>query len=105
MVTADDDGGRGDRRPSRRRWQLEVVLPSSALPPSRDGGGLRGAQKPVARRMNAVANAIAPAICTVAGAAASHGRETIFGGGDNVGDDTDGTDDAGVGNLPSPGGI
>jgi len=76
MVMADNDGGRGDRRPSRRRWQLEVVLPSSALPPSRDGGGLRGAQKPVARRANAVADAIAPARCTVAGAAASHGRKT-----------------------------
>ena len=76
MVTADDDGGRGDRRPSRRRWRLEVILPSSALPPSRDDGDLRGAQKPVARRTNAVANAIAPEICTVAGAAASHGRKT-----------------------------
>ncbi len=26
-------------------------------------------------------------------------------GGDNVGDNTDGTEDAGVSNLPSPGGI
>ncbi len=76
MVTADDEGGRGDRRPSRRRWRLKVILPSSALLPSRDDGGLRGAQKPVARRANAVANTIAPARCTVAVAAASHGRKT-----------------------------
>ena len=32
-------------------------------------------------------------------------EEDKGGGGDNVGDDTDGTDDVGVGNLPSPGGI
>ncbi len=76
MVTADDDGGCGNRCPSRRRWRIEVILPSSALLPSRDDGGLRGAQKPVARRANAVTNAIGPARCTVAGAAASHGRKT-----------------------------
>ena len=32
-------------------------------------------------------------------------EEEEGGGGDNVGNDTDGTDDAGVGNLPLPGGI
>jgi hypothetical protein len=32
-------------------------------------------------------------------------EEDKGGGGDNVGDDTDGMDDAGVGDLPSPGGI
>ena len=75
MVAADDDGGRGRRRLIRRRWRLEVVLPSSALPPSCNDGGLKGAQKPVARCVNAVANAVAPARCTAAGATASRGRK------------------------------
>ena len=49
MATADDDGGRGDHHPSRCRWRLDVVLPSSTLPPSCNDSGLRGAQKPIAR--------------------------------------------------------
>jgi hypothetical protein len=76
MVTADNDGGRGGRHPSCRRWRLEVVLPSSALLPSCNDGNLRGAQKPVAHRANAIANAVAPARCTMTGAAASCGRKT-----------------------------
>ena len=76
MVTADNDGGRGDHRPSRRRWRLKVILPSSALPPSRNDGRLRGTQKPVACCVNAVTNAITPERCTVAGATASHKRKT-----------------------------
>jgi hypothetical protein len=57
-------------------WRLQVILPSSALLPSHDDGGLSGAQKPVARCSNSVANAVMPARCTAAGAAASHGRKT-----------------------------
>ena len=72
MVTADDDGGHGGRHPSRCHWQLEVVLPSSALPPSHNEGGLRGAQNTILRRANAVANAILPTRCK----ATSHRRKT-----------------------------
>ncbi len=50
MVAVDNNGGWGGRRPNRRRWRLEVVLPSPALPPSHKDCGSRGAQKPVARR-------------------------------------------------------
>ena len=64
------------RCPSRHRWQLEVVLPSSTLLLSRDNGSLKSTQKPVVRCSNSIANAIAPARCTVAGAAASRGRKT-----------------------------
>ena len=53
MVAANDDGGRGGRRPSRRRWRLEVILPSPTLSTSHDDGGWSGAQKPVVRRTNA----------------------------------------------------
>ena len=76
MVMADNVGRRGGRRPSHRRWRLEAVLPSSALPPSRDDGGLRGTQKPVTHHANAVANAAAPARCMVAGAIPSRTRKT-----------------------------
>ena len=76
MVLADDAGRRGGRRPSRRHWRLKVVLLSSALPPSRDHDGLRGTQKPFARRSNAVANTVAPARCLVAGATSSCARKT-----------------------------
>ncbi len=38
MVAAKDDRGRGSRRPSCRRWRLEVVLPSPTLLTSRDDG-------------------------------------------------------------------
>ena len=38
MVAANDDRGRGGRRPSRRRWRLEVVLPSPTLSTSLDNG-------------------------------------------------------------------
>ena len=61
MVTADDAREHGGLRPSRRRWRLKVVLPSSALPPFCDNGGFRGAQKLVGRCSNAVADTIAPA--------------------------------------------
>ena len=76
MVTADDDGERGDHRPSHRRWRLEVILPSSALPPSCNGGGLRGPQKPITSPANAVANAVASARWAAVGAMASRGRKT-----------------------------
>ena len=74
MVMADDASGRGGHCPSCRHWQLKVALPSSTLPPS--CGGLRGAQKPVVHCSNAVANAVVPARCTVAGAVTSRGRKT-----------------------------
>ena len=76
MVAEDDAGGCGCCCPSRRRWRLEVVLPSSALPPSCNNGGLRGAPKPVVRCANSVSNAVAPARCMVGGAAASLARKT-----------------------------
>ena len=76
MVMVDDDGGRGKCCLSRRRCRLKVVLPSFALPPSCNDGGLRGAQNPVARCANAVANAVAPARCAAVGAAASRRRKT-----------------------------
>ena len=38
MVAANNDRERGGRRPSRRRWRLEVVLPSPPLSTSRDDG-------------------------------------------------------------------
>ena len=76
MVAADDAGGHGGHCPSCRRWRLEVILPSSALPPSCDDGGLRGKQKQVARCSNSVANAVAPARCTSAGATAYRARKT-----------------------------
>ena len=63
------------RCPSRRRWQLEVVLPSSALLPSRDNGSLKSTQKPVVRCSNSIADAVAPARCTTASATASRGRK------------------------------
>ena len=75
MVAADDAGGRGGRRPRRRCWRLKVVLLSSAPPPSCNDGCFRGTQKPVAHRLNAIADAIAPARCTAAGAAASPVRK------------------------------
>ena len=76
MVAAGDADGHGGRRPGRRRWQLKVVLPSSALPPSCNDGGLRGAQKPVAHCLNAIADAVVPARCTEVGTAASRARKT-----------------------------
>ena len=76
MVMMGDDGGRGNRRPSHRRWRLKVILPSSALLPSHDDSGLRGTQKSIARQLNTVANAVAPARCAAAGTGASHGRKT-----------------------------
>ena len=79
MVTADNDGRRGNRRPTHHCWRLEVVLPSSALPRSRDNSGLRGAQKPFARCAYAVADAVAPARRTAAGAAEFRGRKTKTG--------------------------
>ena len=47
MVAADVNGRHGGHHPNHRRWQLKVILPSPALPPSHDYGGSRGAQKPV----------------------------------------------------------
>jgi hypothetical protein len=38
MVAANDDCGRGGRRPSCHRWRLEVVLPSPTLSTFRDDG-------------------------------------------------------------------
>ena len=76
MVTAEDDGKRGNHRLSRRCWRLKVVLPSSALLPSHNDGGLRGPQKPVARRTNAVADAVTSVRCTAVGVAASRGTKT-----------------------------
>ena len=76
MITADDDARRGNHRPSCCHWRLKVVLPSSALLPSCDDGGLRGAQKPVARCANVVTDAVAPVRCAVVGAAASRERKT-----------------------------
>ena len=74
-----DDGCGGRqwraRRPSPKP-RLEVILPSPALPPSRDGGGSRGAQKPVARCASAFANAATLARCTAAGVEASCGGKT-----------------------------
>ena len=108
IVTAGDDGGHGNRRPNRHRWQLKVVLPSSALPPSHYDSGLRGVQKPVARRVNVLANAVAPARCTSGRRHDILQEEDEGGGGDNNSnntENTDGTDDTNIGNLPPPGGI
>ena len=55
---------------------VDGLRSSSALLPSRDNGGLRGAQKPVARRADAVANALTPARCMAPGAAVSCRRKT-----------------------------
>ncbi len=55
---------------------VDGLRSSSALLPSCDNSGLRGALKPVARRADAVANALTPARCMVPGAAVSCRRKT-----------------------------
>ena len=76
MVAADDRGRHGSHCLSHHHWRLKGLLPSPALSPARKDSGLRGTQKPVARHANAVADAVAPARCTVMGTAASCGRMT-----------------------------
>ena len=92
-IAVEDNNSRNDgRHPSQSRWRREVVLPSPALPPSRDNGGSRGAQKPemYGDRHRGIL---------------WEEDEGKGGSGDKDNDNTDGTDNARAGDLLPPGEI